>query len=244
MRKSAIVIGASSGLGRSISYQLAQKGYNLILSSRNKDTLFLLGQELKKYDITVEIIPLDLESTSYESSNDFVSSCFNAFDNINEVYLTSAIIDERDYGNSVPEVLEKINNINYRGSALIISAFAKKLNQFFSRIVVISSIAAIRPRSKNIAYSASKVALEYHIQSLQHYYSASPMKLQFFRVGYMDTQMSKDQKLLFKKRSPESVAHFILKSTKQNSAYYPKFWFIIALILNSLPWVLYKRLKF
>ena len=37
--KIAIITGASSGLGRSISIKLALKGYEVVLASRNKEKL-------------------------------------------------------------------------------------------------------------------------------------------------------------------------------------------------------------
>jgi hypothetical protein len=244
MGKSAVIIGASSGLGKSISYELASRGYNLILSSRNKEALVAIAEDITKSAIEVKVVPIDLELIDYSGSLDFVATCFRYLTDISEVYITAATIDDKDRHTTASQVFKKITVTNYQGPALLVSAFSEKLQSTGSRIVVISSIATVRPRGKNIAYSASKMALEYFVKGLQHGYANSLINFQIFRIGYMDTPMSSDQKLLFRKENPVRVARFIIESKTQKFGYYPKFWFIIALLLNLMPWSIYKRIKF
>ncbi len=242
--RSAVIIGASTGLGRSLAYQLAKIGTDVILSSRNEMALETISMDLQKFSIKTKVICIDLEKIDYQGSLDYVEKCFKCFERVSCVYITAAVIDDKDEGNRASLVLEKISNINYRGVSLLISAFCEKLNGINSKISVVSSIAAIRPRGKNIAYSSSKIALEYHVRGLQHYYQSSPMKLQLFRVGYMDTPMTQGKKLIFKKQSSMQVAKLLIKSSTTTLVYYPRFWYFISLALRMMPWPLFKRLKF
>lgn len=247
MSEAAVIIGASNGLGKAIAYHLASQGINCILASRNEKELSLIAAELcEKYSISVKVIPIDLGKTNHLTSVAFANACFDHFIDIRQVYLTAAIINDNDIGTAAAGVLEDINAVNYRGSAFLISAFSDRLKETSSNITVISSIAAIRPRGKNISYTASKIAMEYHVRGLQHFWANKPLRLQIYRVGYMDTGMSKGQKLLFKKADPEKVASYIIKRKKRNIRikYYPRFWYIISIILNQIPWFIYKRIKF
>jgi short-subunit dehydrogenase len=61
MKNFVLVTGASSGIGYEMAKLLAEKNFNLILVSRNKEKLASISSELsKKFMITVEYFPLDL----------------------------------------------------------------------------------------------------------------------------------------------------------------------------------------
>lgn len=57
----ALITGASSGIGKSFAYLLAQKGVNLVLTARSEDKLVQIADELKaKFNINVICIKADL----------------------------------------------------------------------------------------------------------------------------------------------------------------------------------------
>ncbi len=59
--KTALITGASSGIGLELTHLFAQDGYRLVLVARNRTALRLLGDDLQsRYGITVRIAPKDL----------------------------------------------------------------------------------------------------------------------------------------------------------------------------------------
>ncbi len=61
MSQTALITGASSGLGLECAKQLAADSWNLILVARSKDTLDALAQELQSaHKVTVQTVSLDL----------------------------------------------------------------------------------------------------------------------------------------------------------------------------------------
>lgn len=65
----ALITGASSGMGRDMARYLAELGYDLILTARREDRLLELKDELN--NVNVEVIPLDLSKAE---------NCFKLYD--------------------------------------------------------------------------------------------------------------------------------------------------------------------
>lgn len=59
--KTALITGASSGIGRCFAQELAKKGSHLILAARSEDKLNELAEQLRSaYSIEAAVIPMDL----------------------------------------------------------------------------------------------------------------------------------------------------------------------------------------
>ena len=57
----ALITGASKGIGKAIAFELAAKGYDLVLVARNEDLLRQVSDEIKtRSAITVQILAIDL----------------------------------------------------------------------------------------------------------------------------------------------------------------------------------------
>ena len=71
--KTALITGASKGIGKAIAQSMAKEGCNLIITARSEDKLSEVKTELqKKYNVSVDIFPIDLSlNNSTEKLTDF-----------------------------------------------------------------------------------------------------------------------------------------------------------------------------
>jgi len=77
--RTALITGASSGLGAEFARQLAAKGFNLIITARNHEQLLQVQQSiLARNKVQVEIVPADLsKSADLDELIDFVNKITN-----------------------------------------------------------------------------------------------------------------------------------------------------------------------
>jgi NAD(P)-dependent dehydrogenase (short-subunit alcohol dehydrogenase family) len=78
--KSAIVTGASRGIGRAIALRLASEGANVAICARDRDALQEAAREIEASGVRVAAVPLDLRLG--ESADRLVREAYAAFEKI------------------------------------------------------------------------------------------------------------------------------------------------------------------
>jgi 3-oxoacyl-[acyl-carrier protein] reductase len=79
-RKSAIVTGASRGIGRAIALKLASEGANVAICARDRDALHEAAREIEAHGVRVAAIPVDLRLP--DSADRLVVEACEAFEKI------------------------------------------------------------------------------------------------------------------------------------------------------------------
>ena len=242
----ALIVGATAGVGRALCEELAATGRSLVLVASGEEDLKIMTNYLSlKYNCSISYI-----SSNANIGNDFIEnvalSCLK-ISNLNELYFPIGISFVNDNGTLEVRDVEVLMQVNfYVVVGLITKLMPHLLKQKESLIVGFGSIAGIRGRGSNMIYSAAKRALDSYFESLSHLTANTPLRVQFYKLGYVNSAQTLGKKLLFPKISPKEVAQAILKNrrVKYINKYYPIYWQAVAFILNSMPWFIYKRIKF
>jgi len=147
----AIITGPTAGIGKAISYQLAEKGYNLILVARREERLKDISNELQnKFNIKVEYLTEDL------TNKDAPRNIFNYVDQNNidiEVLILNAGYQHHKKFEDV-SLEDEEDCLRVLGLSVIMQSklFIKKLiNRGGGRIMVVSSVAGFAPPSGEFA---------------------------------------------------------------------------------------------
>lgn len=241
----ALIFGASAGLGRALARELAARHYDLYLLARDDRDLVAEASHIKNvYNVSVSWSAIDA------STPDAVRrlACLRgSLSSVRHIFYTVGMDSDHDDVMLPPNDMQSLINANF-GS--IVGSISLLLPQLLAErggnIVGIGSVAAIRGRSRNVIYAAAKRGLESYFESLRHQTAGSGVKTQFYRLGYIDTQMSYGRSLLLPKIAPEKIAKTIVANLGKNisCATIPAFWVPISYLLKALPWPLYQRLKF
>ena len=241
-----IIVGGSAGLGRAIAKKFAsEKNDLIIISSDLRDTKALASDLEIRYGVNV--IPLQLSLSKDQIRFKEVD---DALENLSE--LEGLILPVGfNHSNDIPGIDDKsfseLVNTNFTSVCLYINHFLPILKKLpDTTIIGFGSIAAIRGRSLNAAYAASKRALESYFESLRHFVADSPLTVQFYMIGYLDTNLSFGADMtLFKPAQVDRLADIVFNNRLQDfgTTSYPKYWKIIKILLPIVPWSVFKKFK-
>lgn len=183
----ALITGASSGIGAVYADRLAQRGYDLILVARDRARLSALASSIAaRTGRTVEIHPADLTSR-----DDLLrveerlrsDASITALVNNAGVGATGTLVDTR------VDDLEKMIALNVtaltRLTAAAIPAFVARGNGL---LINIASIVALAPELLNGTYSGTKAYVVNLTQSLHREVSAKGIRVQVVLPGAIDTE--------------------------------------------------------
>ncbi len=154
--KTALITGASTGIGETFAQELAARKTNLVLVARSEEKLQKLANTLQdKYKIQTEIIVQDLTESAATKS---------VFEVIYQKGLTIDLLVNNagfgDYGNFAERPLEKqVNMIQLNITALVelTHLFLPGMQQRKSGgIINVASIAGFQPLAYMSVYSATK----------------------------------------------------------------------------------------
>jgi short-subunit dehydrogenase len=240
----AVVIGASAGLGRALAGCLAEAGHELVLVARDGRDLDAVSRDLSiRFGGRVSWIEADLTAFDPAALRDQVLQRLGGID---ALFVISGLGDDSDRGPMADSLLRRLIEVNYTAPISVINAFLPDLARAEpTHLVGIGSVAAIRGRSRNMVYGSAKRGLEFYFEALRHRFSQTGCRVQFYRVGFMDTTMLGNQlpgPLVVK---PETVARAMVRRLNgpQGCTFLPRRWMLVALILRLLPWALFKRMK-
>ena len=86
-------------------------------------------------------------------------------------------------------------------------------------------------------YASSKRALESYFESVGFANKKNSVKIQFYTLGYLDTNLSFGKKLILPKGSPHDLSKIVYKNRgkKLGKYFFPKWWGAIVFLLKVLP---------
>jgi len=164
--KVAVVTGTSTGIGLTTSLHFARKGYRVFAGMRNLAKADALRDAAKDESLAVEIVQLDICD---------VDSVNEAFAEIQKSTPVDVLVNNAGIGGASPLELtpedehKRMFETNYFGAVRCIQAVLPSMRERETgSIVNITSAVGLQATPNQIAYSASKWALECLGEALAH----------------------------------------------------------------------------
>jgi short-subunit dehydrogenase len=235
--KKAVVIGATSGIGRALTLELSRRGYAVGIAGRREALLQELQGKLERQsawkviDVAqVEDAVLRLQTLIAELGGmDLLVICAGIGDGLDA---------ELDWEKEL--ALLQTNVIGFARLAVAGYNFFSK--QQSGHLVGISSIAGIRGSRSSPGYSASKAFMMNYLEALRWraVHDENRITVTDIRPGFIATPMTDGQQGMFWVAPVEKAARQIADAIERRSsvAYITYRWALIATLLRHIPdWV-------
>ncbi len=160
MNKTAIITGASKGIGLATAKIFAKNEFNVAICARNEEALSKAKVELEKVNSKIDVYTEICDVSKKEQLNTFADNCLQKFINIDVLINNAGVFFPGEVHQEEDGVLEQMIETNvysaYRMSkAIIPNMKARKAGYIFN----IASIAGLQAYPNGGSYSISKFAL-------------------------------------------------------------------------------------
>ncbi len=238
--KKAIIVGASSGIGRALAKELAGQGVTVGVTARRVELLESLREEMTRPIFSKQ---MDIADTAAAMSA--MEELIDEMEGVDLVIIAAGIVRRNKDLDWQPE--QETIATNVMGFTAIANvAMRHFIKQNSGHLVSLSSIAALRGDAGQPAYHASKAFVSIYMDSLRRktVKEKLPISITDIQPGFVDTVQTHDVEGLFWVASPEKAAAQIYRAIlgKRKHAYVTKRWRLIAWFTKLTPDFVFDRL--
>jgi len=237
--KKAIVVGATSGIGKGIAKLLAVNDYKVGITGRRTSLL----EELKKEN-PEKYVSKNFDVRDTENISNHLNDLIRQLGGLDLLIISSGTGDRNDQLDF--EIEKRTIDTNVSGFTAIADwGFNYFKEQKYGHLVSISSLAGLRGNRFAPSYSASKAYQINYLESLRQ--KAGKLKYPIFitdvRPGFVDTAMAKGEGVFWVApvgKASEQIFRAVM--AKRKVVYVTRRWRMIAFFIKLLPDWIYNKI--
>ena len=235
MKRIIWLVGASTGIGKSLVAELVQDAEVLYISARSGDKLDTLAQQFSN----VRALPFDI--TDPQARAEAIAKITEQSGHVDWLVLNAGTCEYVDVAADTVDLgmYERVMNTNFQGPVgLAHEAMGLLRKSKDARLVGVSSSVMFTPLPRSQAYGASKAAFTYWLGAMATDLKGEGIKVQVVSPGFVDTPLTQqnDFKMPFMVSS-ENAAHRIAKCIRSNKTHvhFPKRFTYMLQLEGLLP---------
>jgi short-subunit dehydrogenase len=237
--KKAIIIGASSGIGRELAKILSRNQYIVGVMARRVQLLDELRNEAEG-----ELFVQEIDVADAESAMEILAKFINEMGGADLIVISAGTGDIND---SLSWTLEKeVIKTNVTGfAALVNTAVHHFMEKGSGHLAGISSIAALRGGRASPAYNASKAFESNYLEGIRQKVMrlGLPITITDIKPGFVKTAMAKGDGIFWAADADKAAAQiYDAIKRKKSTAYITRRWRLMAWTIKLIPGFIYERL--
>ena len=190
MEKSALITGATRGIGKQIAITLAKQGYNIALNYR-KENEELENTKKEIEEIGVQVLAVKGDVSNFEDCENFVKQVIERFGQIDVLVNNAGITKDMLLMRMKKEDFEQVIDTNLVGTFNVTKNVVPYMMKARSgRIINISSVVGIAGNAGQTNYSASKAGIIGFTKSLAKEIASRNILVNAIAPGFIETNMT------------------------------------------------------
>lgn len=218
--KTALITGASRGIGKAISIALAKTGYQrLILTAKSLSNLANTAQEINNLNLDVEVFIVSLDIGEHSIVTGTLAKIWKELGEIDLLVNCAGIAHQCNFLDLRPNVIQEEISTNLIGMYATTQVIGKRMvNRGSGTIVNVSSLTGVIAAPGLAGYSATKAAINGFTIALRHELAHTGVKVVLLLPTLVKTNMSDVIKTHYGVLSinTEKVAKELIKGLKKN----------------------------
>ena len=188
--KTALVTGASSGLGRRFAKVLATAGARVAIAARRTDRLDELAREITAAGGTALAVAMDV--TRVESISAAITQVEKGLGPVNILVNNSGVAVDKRLGRFTEADYDKVMDTNLKGAFFVAQEVGQRMIDAKrpGSIINIASTAGLRPFTTLGVYGMSKAGLIYMTRAMASEWARRDISVNAMCPGYISTELN------------------------------------------------------
>ncbi|MGN8912755.1 3-oxoacyl-[acyl-carrier-protein] reductase [Anaerofustis butyriciformans] len=189
-RKTAVVTGASRGIGKAIALALAKDGFNVVINyNGNKEKAEQVKKECE--DFGVNAITVKANVANFTESENLIKEAVSTFGSIDVLVNNSGITKDTLLLRMKEEDFDSVIDVNLKGTFNTIKHAARQMmKQRSGSIINMSSVVGISGNAGQINYAASKAGVIGLTKSVARELASRGIRANAVAPGFIETDMT------------------------------------------------------
>ena len=188
--KTAIVTGATRGIGRAIAIRFAKEGCNVAFCGRSRgEKMIAVEQELAALGVKAKGYVADV--ADMEQAQAFVKEVLADFGRVDILVNNAGITDDSAVKRMTGEQMDRVMHTNLGSVFCMTKAIQPSMwKQGYGSIVNIGSVVGIAGNYNQANYAASKAAIIGFSKSCAKEFAARNIRVNVVAPGFVETEMT------------------------------------------------------
>lgn len=240
----ALVLGATSDIGRAIARELAQEGWQIQLAARDGERLQQEAADLGAR--SAGLVQAHVFEALAQAADDRWLAALAPQPDL--AVCVIGLVGDQAQSERDADAAALVMRSNYEAPALLLGTLAARFAERGHGVIVgVSSVAGERGRAANYVYGSAKAGFTAFLSGLRARLSKTGVHIVTVKPGPVRTRKNDGMVLQGALTAmPEAVAKAVVRAVRKrrNVVYVLPIWRLIMLTIRHLPEPLFKHLRF